>query len=276
MYTNLTTDPEIERLCDTLFELSNEDRLSILRLILGRPLKLTRIAKELSLAVQETSRQLSRLVKVGLVTKNTDGAYIVTSQGSNFMRLLPSFQFLSRNTKYFETHSLEKLPPIFMGRIGELQEFKLVSGIMNAIGNIGKIGVESEEFCWYMTNQPLITADSYKSGAEMLRRGLFIKVIEQAGYSPPDEIVTKVSDDVRSVYREYRKMGKMTDLVLHQIDFILYMNEKEVGFLGFPLLDGSFNYQGFTSKDDSFVKWCKDLFQYYWSRGQPRDEFYIA
>ncbi len=272
----MTSDEETEQMCNVLFELSNEDRLGIIRLLQQKPLKLTQIARELGLAVQETSRQLVRLMKVNLVIKNNEGAYEISSQGMNYMRLLPGMQFLSKNGDYFKSHSLEKLPRSFMGRIGELQESKPLSGVMNTIANIGKIAQESEAFCWYMTDQPLFGEDSYQNGMKMLGRGVSIKAIEQIGYSPPEGILTKVSDNVRSVYNEYRKKGKITDLVLPQIDFILYMNENEVGFLGFPLKDYSFDYIGFTSKDESFVKWCKDLYNYYWNLAKPRDSYYIT
>ena len=80
---------------------------------------------------------------------------------------------------------------------------------------------------------------------------------------------------VKEVFSEYRKKGSIVDRVLPNIGVVLYMNEKEVGILGFPNIDGSFDYCGFTSKDESFLKWCKDLHEYYWSLGKSRDEFYI-
>ncbi len=43
-----------------------------------KPLKLSQIAKDLDLAVQEVSRQLARLVKVKIVSKNTEGSYTVS------------------------------------------------------------------------------------------------------------------------------------------------------------------------------------------------------
>lgn len=272
----MTSDEETERMCNILFELSNEDRLDIIKLLHQKPFKLTQIAKELGLAVQETSRQLVRLVKVNLVIKNNEGAYRITSQGRNYLRLLPGMQFLSKNSDYFENHILEKLPSSFMGRIGELLEFKPVSEIMRTIVNIEKMGQEAEEFYWYITDQPLIPVGGYEIAAKMLNKGITIRAIERIGYAAPEEISLNVSDDVRSVFREHRKNGVISDMILPQIDIVLYMNEKEVSILGFPLEDESFDYLDFTSEDESFVKWCKDLFNYYWSLAKPRDTYYIA
>lgn len=54
------------------------------------------------------------------------------------------------------------------------------------------------------------------------------------------------------------------------------MNKKEVGILGFPTTDGAFDYLGFTSKDDFFLNWCRDLYEQYWGLGKPQSEFYIG
>ncbi len=43
-------DSALERLCDLWFELSNEDRLSILNLLAGRDEKLTGISRELGVS----------------------------------------------------------------------------------------------------------------------------------------------------------------------------------------------------------------------------------
>jgi len=272
----LSSDTETTQLCDLFFELSNEGRLDILRLIEKNPLKLSHIAKELDLAAQEISRQLARLVNVKLVTKNKEGSYLVTSQGRNLLRLLPGFLFLSKNSEYFEKHSLEKLPSPFMGRIGELLESTPVNEIMATFVCVERLMQESEEFFWYITDQNLISANAYEMGAVGLNRGVIIKCIEPVDYSPPEELTKKVPEEVRLEFVEHRKKGSIVDRVLPSVDAILYMNEKEVGILGFPSFDGSFDYLGFTSKDKSFIKWCSDLHEYYWDLGKPRDEFYIG
>ena len=45
----------MERLCSLFFELSNEDRLSIIMKLMDEPMKLTHIANALDLTVQELS-----------------------------------------------------------------------------------------------------------------------------------------------------------------------------------------------------------------------------
>ena len=124
---------------DLFFELSNEDRLGIMNLIEENPLKMSKISKELDLPVQETSRQLSRLVKVKLVTKNIEGSYIVTIMGKNMLDLLPSYQFLSEHFDYFNKYVILDLPRKFRNRIGELRSSSKINSILITFANIEKM-----------------------------------------------------------------------------------------------------------------------------------------
>ena len=131
-----TLSGDAEPLCDLFFELSNEVRLDIIRLIEGKPSKLSQIAKELDLPVQEVSRQLARLLKVRLIAKNPEGFYLVSPQGRNVIRLLPGFMFLSKNSDYLDKNSLDNVPSSFMGRIGELVVSTIVEEIMNTFVSV--------------------------------------------------------------------------------------------------------------------------------------------
>ena len=53
----MSSNPQTPELSDFFFELSNQDRLDIMKLIDKRPLKLSHISKELDLPMQEISRQ---------------------------------------------------------------------------------------------------------------------------------------------------------------------------------------------------------------------------
>ena len=60
--------------------------------------------------------------------------------------------------------------------------------------------------------------------------------------------------------------------LMDEFDIYLYMSEKEVAVVGFPQMDGKFDYLGFSSSDDRMRDWCEDLFEYYWEKSRPRDE----
>lgn len=266
----------MERLCSLFFELSNEDRLCILLKLMNKPMKLTHLAKELDLAVQECSRQLARLTSIELVTKDPDGFFVLQPYGRHAFRLFPGFQFLSEHVEYFNRHTLQLLPEKFMGRIGELLESDRITRLMGTFANIDRTLGESKEFFWVMTNENLITAKQFEMGLEALERGVQLRVIEPSGYQPPSDIVNGVAAEVREGYDKHRTTGLLDDRVYDKIDTTLYLSEKEVAILAFPSETGEFDYLGFTSKDPKVIELCKDMYTYYWDNGNMREEFYIT
>ena len=265
----------MERLCSLFFELSNEDRLSIILKLMEAPKKLTHIAKELDLTVQECSRQLARLSEIDLVTKDPDGFFVLQPYGRHAFRLFPGFQFLTEHVEYFNKHTLQVLPEKFMGRIGELRGCEPITALMKTFANLDRTMREAEEFFWYMTDETLISARVYTTGLEALERGVKLRCIEPIGYSPPQDIVDNVSDEVKAAFDIFRGKDMLLDRGHEKIDVTLYMNEKEVAILAFPAVKGEFDYLGFTSTDPKVLEWCKDLHTHYWGTGVRRDEFYM-
>ena len=268
-------DQEMEKLCALFFELSNEDRLSILLKLIEEPMKLTHIAKKLDLTVQETSRQLARLSKIDLVTKNQDGFYVLQPYGRDAIRLFPGYHFLTEHVDYFKSHTLGFLPEKFMGRIGELRGCIRVTALMETFSNIERLMRESEEFFWYISDENLIPSSHYVLALDALERGIEIKCIEPSGYRPPLHIVDSISDEIKTAIDAYRDKEKLLDRVFDRIELTMYMNEKELGILAFPTMTDTFDYLGFSSTDPKVLDWCKDFYRYYWEVGASRDDFYI-
>jgi len=72
------------------------------------------------------------------------------------------------------------------------------------------------------------------------------------------------------IINKIRMSGVREEKLVDKVDLVLYMSEKEVAILAFPLQDGSFDFLGFASKDGRTHKWCRDLFQYYWERSEGK------
>ena len=123
----------MEELSDFFLELAHGDRLKALSLIEKERLKLTHISERLNLSVQETSRHLSRLRDAKLIGRNVDGFYHLTPFGLAILHLLPSYNFILRNRDYFQDHDPSCLPPEFIERIGELEEYKPGEGVMQVL-----------------------------------------------------------------------------------------------------------------------------------------------
>ncbi|MCW4011578.1 MAG: hypothetical protein NWF07_01160 [Candidatus Bathyarchaeota archaeon] len=255
----------MEKLCDLLFELSNEDRLRILDELRKENLKLSHISQRLNFTAQETSRNIARLVDARLVTRTIDGSYEITPYGIQSMRLITAYQFLSNNADYFYEHTLEALPDKFVSRIGELKECKPITQLLDVFGNIERVFKEAEEYYIYI-GEPLGLSSTPLLVEEALDRGIKARGIEPLGYEWPDEIRESVPMETWLSIGKHKTEGSLLQKYQSKFNLTFLMNEKEVATLNFLKPSGEFEYFGFTSTDPKAVEWCKDVFEYYWSR----------
>lgn len=253
----------MERLYDLHFELSNEDRLSILHLLKERPERLTRISKETQITNQQCIRHLNRLVEAGMVSKTIEGLYRLTPLGDISLKLNQGFSFIAKNRDYFLTHTLDKLPDQFVTRIGDLTDSWLTPDVMVSIGEFETIIKEADDFIYVIIDQrtpsvrPLI-ARAVERGVEI--RSLSLVKREYYGLAQRDFDEADERIILKSFRDEQAKAGDLDDSGIY-----LYMSEK-TAFLAFPLEDGSFDYLGFSSTDNRAISLCVDLFNYYWDQ----------
>lgn len=247
---------DMQSLCDLMFELSNTDRVRILLSLLQEPENITGISKQLKNTTQETSRHITRLSDVGLVGRQPDGTYRITSYGKIVFNQIEGIEFLSTHKDYFIDHTMEALPYEYVSRIGELKNSSYIDNVMTVFQKIQEISDESEEHIWRITDKRLnIIYSNIQKAAD---RGVEYRRIEPetVNESPLIEIKPPIEPgSVRS---------------LESVPVFMAISEKEVGGLAFPRINGEFDYIGFNSKDTQVLKWCSDLFKHYWNMGKPK------
>ena len=246
----------MEQLCDLLFELSNMDRVRIIQHLNNNKDNVTGIAKNLQITTQEASRHITRLTEVGMIAKSSDGKYSVTSYGGIVLTQLPGYEFTSAHMEYLKDHSLEALPLEFVSRIGELYGSYYIGNVMAVFQNIQEMCDEAEEFIWRITDKRLNII--YPKIQEAADRGVEYRRIE------PDVVVESPLVSVLPPV----KPGEVR--CLDSVDIFMAISEKEVGGLAFPRVSGEFDYLGFTSKEPKVLKWCQDIFRYYWDRAKTK------
>ena len=144
---------ELERLCDLLFEVSNEDRLRILLQLEEKAMRVTDISRELNLSIQESSRHVSRLSEVSLTRKDVEGFYSLTTYGVLILENLRELEFSSKYSEYFSKHTIERLPKEFVKRIGDLADSTYMHNMMDFLKRIEKITKNAEEKIWLHVDQ---------------------------------------------------------------------------------------------------------------------------
>lgn len=246
-------DFDMEALTDLLFELSNDDRLKILLDLEEGAKNLTRVAKALGLSVQETSRNVARLVQMSLVMRNPDGDYALTAYGSISLKLLSSYRFISENKQYFLTHDASVLPYHFIDRLGELivcsfQEDFIINYLLQ-----GEMAKQADEYAYSTGIQLNVNAQPIV--AEKVKLGVVFHTIL------PENIVLPPS---------FKPLPEAKRRLLPKVQVAITVTDKKA-FFGLPFIDGKFDSGArFVSEDPKFRKWCLDLFTYYWEQAKPQ------
>lgn len=270
----------MERLSNLFFELSHENRLEILGMLMSSPLKLTHIASKMDNSSQEAHRHLSRLVEAGLVTKTPEGDYKITSYGSQVMRLVPGYDFLTKNSEYFMTRDISLIPDRFMARMGELSKAVLVNDVLVTLFDMEVMIMEAEEYACIMINQMVMNL--YKPLFAASDRGVTIKIIRPKGWRLGDDVAEKIGKETLLEAIKYVKQGKITQKETEVMPAFMAYSEKQVAALSFARLDGGIDYLGFKADDENASNWCHDLFDYIWDRASRaevdpvRERYYLS
>lgn len=261
----------MENLRKLFFELSSEDRLRILQQLNKKAMNVTGLSKKLDLTTQESSRHVSRLSDVGLAQKDSNGLYHLTLHGRLVLKQLQGLTFTSQHKDYFTSHSLANLPSEFISRIGDLSGSKYVNDISAAYSKIERLIQEADEYLLVITDHYLMSILPLLRDA--FKREVKTRNIEAKDWVVPFEIKERVRDLpwYQPTVNQARQSELLQERLLQRLDVYLYMSEKEVAMISFPLAEGTFDYLGFTSKDEASHKWCRDLFEHYWERAPSRE-----
>ena len=246
----------VEKLSEFFLELAHSDRLRALSLIERERLKLTHVSERLNLSMQETSRHLSRLRDAKLVRKDSDGFYQVSPLGRITLRLLPGYNFIISNRDYFQDHELTWLPPEFIERVGELEEYEPGRGVMQVLHLAGVVMEEAEQYVWILTDEVMTASiPMIRKGYE---RGIRVRIMLPEQLRLPSGF--ELPEPAPASPMEMRR--------LNEVKVCIVMNEKLAG-LCLPDPNGKIDFSaGFASRKPRFHKWCKDLFLHYWEEAK--------
>ena len=252
----------MQDLCNLLFELSNVDRLNIMFELKKTPMKLSHVSKKFGFTVQETSRNISRLYDANLIFKDVNGVFHLTPYGEEALRLLPGFEFLSEHKKYFTTHTLSALPSEFTMGLGAIANCRFISEVTEGLYNFENMIREAKDYVWIIVDQILASAlPLYK---EAVKRGVECRKIMPRNANIPEGILALANDPV---FEQAARVQKLESRYLDKVNVVIFISEK-VAAIGFPNLEGKFDYLYFSSKEDTAHRWVKSLYLYYWNKAK--------
>jgi predicted transcriptional regulator len=257
----------------TFIELASSQRLSILHKLSIQNNKISNLAKDLNVTIQEVHRNINRLVDAGLVHKGAEGIFSLTTFGRTIIKQISTFHFLSRNQDYFSDHTLGDISIKFIQRIGALNNSDYTSGIVAVIELWKQLYNESNEYIYGLL--PQIPFELMETAVSKVKeRGIKFKYI-----LPQKAIVPKKRTNLlkSSGFYELLKVGLVERKMIDKIQVAVVLNEKQATVM-FKNSKGQIDMNSiFFSRDISidnglFHEWCLDYFRDCWQQSRSFDE----
>jgi predicted transcriptional regulator len=233
------------------FELASNSRMSILRELNSKDLKMQEVSRQLDITPTEAFRQLNRLSEAGLIQRRPEGSYDLTQYGKVVLYISTVHEFAFHHRQYILTHDLERLPAHFVSRMGALSNVELVLNPMDSIDRSQKVLREVGEFAWGIAegNPPEMTRELMEDN---LRRGIRFKLIIPSHLLPPSPSHLPPNIELRGI---------------SEVPMVTILTER-TAVACFRSTDGRMDYAGFFGDDPMFREWVKDLFLFYWDQGK--------
>ena len=250
------------------FELASQQRLSIIFSLSQTKSKLSELSKDLGITMQEVHRNINRLQDAGLIEKDPNGIFSLTTFGNTITKQIPTFDFLSQYKDYFSEHTLGEIPMKFVQRIGALNDCELVRGIVAILELWKEIYRESERYILEIIPQvPLDLIEPILVSVRDRATRLFY-------IFPDDVIIPKGRSELlrRLRFDEVYKTGRIGRRMVDKVQVAVVLNEKKASVL-FPSQKGETDMNMmFFSPDSIFHEWCLDYFRYRWYGSDIFDE----
>jgi predicted transcriptional regulator len=257
----------------TFVELASEQRLSILFRLSKQDTKLSKLAQDLDVTMQEVHRNVNRLMDVGLIRKNSEGTFSLTTFGATIIKQIPAYDFLSKNKEYFSDHILGEIPMKFIQRIGALDNSIYVNGLVAVIERWKQLYDDSSEFIYGML--PQIPLDLIKSVIPKINKDR----VKFSYILPQRAIVPKKRTEILKESGYYDLLKKEEKLIerkmIDKVPVAVVLNEKQASVM-FPTprdkVVADMNSMFYSEDDPLFHEWCLDYFRYCWYNSKSFDE----
>ena len=248
-----------EKVSDFFLELASLQRLNILFKLLERNRKrIEPLAKELGATKQEVHRNLVRLEESGLITKEKDGKYSLTTFGRTMCVEIPSILFLSEHHEYFKEHDFGDIPLKFVMRAGQLAIGSHVKGITKTLQKWKSVYKNANEYIYEILSE--IPEDLFDPLVNKIKSGIkFEYIVSESAIVPEgrQEILKK------SGFYELMKSGLVERKMQKSVHVVVVLNEKEACVF-FPKRGEADLTEMFYSDQAIFHEWCLDYFRYCW------------
>jgi predicted transcriptional regulator len=259
----------------TFFELGSSQRLGILFKLAEGKRNLASLSKDLDSSMPEVRRNIIRLTENGMLQRDTEGMFLLTTFGQTVLQQISALDFLSRNKDYFEYHILSTLPRKFMARIGSLSNSQCITGMVSTIEKWKEIYSKSQKYVYAIV--PEVPIDLIESIVGRLKSA-GDKEFEFNYILPQNAIVPRRRKELlkESLFVEMLKQGRVKRRMVGSVIIAVVLNERQA-CITFPRVRKKDKFEVdinsiFYSEDPDFHEWCLDYFRYMWFNSWSFDE----
>ncbi len=252
----------------TFFELASEQRLAIIFQLYKMNAKISHIAKDLGITMQEAHRNVNRLQDAGFIEKNPEGVFSLTTFGKTIIKQIPTFNYLSKHKEYFSEHVLGELPIKFIMRLGALDKCEYIKGVVAILERWKDIYREADQYIYEIV--PQVPMDLIEPAVTRVKE----KGVKYTYVFPKDVIIPKGRKDLlkKLGHSELLSKGSIERRMVESVQVAVILNEKQAIVL-FPTQKGETDMNViFHSSDPVFHEWCLDYFRYRWYGSEIFDE----
>lgn len=245
---------------DLLLDLASQKRRGILLEIKNNNFGITKLAKSLDSTPPEIHRNVERLLKDGLIVKDAEQDYVLTTICEVLLNQITTIEFFVNHSKYFKKHVFSGTPEKFLLRLSQLNDCKEVNGFVKVQEEWNKIYQEAEKYVYNILYEVSYSSDIVKTVISQVNNGVVFRSIFL-----DDAIISNQRQSALSSesLRKAISSGKIERRTSHDARFIVVMNEKHT-CLSFPNHEGVDVSSCLHSKSPEFLDWCKDYFEFLW------------
>ena len=249
------------RVAENFLELASNQRLHLLLKLMERSRKrIEALAKELCATKQEVHRNLVRLEQSSLISKNSEGKYVLTTFGHASCLQISTTLFLSQHLDYFEDHNFGDIPHKYIMRSGQLAFGTHIKGITKTLEKWKDIYKNADEYIYEILSE--IPGDLFDPLIKKVKSGVKFQYIVSESASVPQGRKAELK---KSGFYKLIENGLIERKMRKTVKVIIVLNEKEA-CVCFPNLNGEADLtEMFYGNDYQFHEWCIDYFKDCWS-----------
>jgi predicted transcriptional regulator len=255
---------------DIFSELASETRCAILLSLDRKPSRVSSLARELEVSVQDAFRNINRLLDAGFVRRGLDpsgggtsGAFQLTELGRLVVKQIPYFAVLNKHQKLFKDHTLSDIPQKFIQRIGVLHNCDVIENVTPVFEKLKKLESAAKEYLKIMVSQAW--PEEGRIVTDRATNNVDVWTIIGSNTVFPREVI----ENVRPSIIDMQKFGKIKGKMLEKVNIALYISDSQSAIM-LPNTKGEVDMSMLLVSNDPMVgEWCLDIFNHMWERAGP-------